>query len=81
MITVSRAEVSSYFVIYECRGIAYCIIQVFCSCILCLVCCLVYPTCLGYTAFLTGGIYAQSIQSAQIEFSAQYTTNALHVVT
>jgi len=31
--------------------------------------------CLGYMAFLTGGIYAQNIQSAQIEFSALNTIN------
>ena len=31
-------------------------------------------------AFLTGGIYVQSIQSAQIEFSALNTINALHEI-
>jgi len=52
-------------------------IQVLRSCILCLVRCLVYPICLGYMAFLTGRIYAQSIQSAQIDFSALNTINGL----
>ena len=43
--------------------------------ILCLDCCLVYPICLGYTTFLASGIYAQS---AQIEFSALNSINALY---
>jgi len=46
-------------------------------CFLCLVCCLVYPICLEYMAFLASGIYAQSIQSVQIEFSALNAINAL----
>ena len=48
-----------------------------CFCILCLVYCLVYLTCLGYMEFLAGRIYAQSIQSAQIEFSALNACNAI----
>jgi len=44
------------------------------------VCYLEYPICLGYMAFLTGGIYTQSLQSAQIEFSALNTINALHEI-
>ena len=55
-------------------------IQVLCSCILCLVCCLVYSTCLGYTVFLASEIYAQSIQSGQIEFSVLNAINALHEI-
>jgi len=56
-------------------------IQVLCSYILCLVCCLVYPTCLGYVAFLIRfNRIAQNIQSAQIESSELNTINALHEI-
>jgi len=37
-------------------------------------------TCLGYTAFLAGGIYVQSIQSAQIGFSALNAIYTLHEI-
>jgi len=55
-------------------------IQVLCFRILRLVCCFVYPICLGYMAFLAGGIYAQSIQDAQIEFSILNVINALYEI-
>jgi len=55
-------------------------IQVLCSCIFYLFICLVYRTCLRYTVFLAGGIYAQSIQSAQIEFNAINMKYVPHVI-
>ena len=42
--------------------------------------CIVYSTCLGYAALLASGIYAQSIQSAQIEFSALNAINVLYEI-
>ena len=36
-------------------------------------------TPVSFTAFLAGGIYAQSIQSAQIEFSALNAINTLYM--
>jgi len=42
--------------------------------------CLYIPLFKGYTAFLADGIYAQSIQSAQIGFGALNAINALHEI-
>ena len=47
-------------------------IQVFCSCIFCLVCYLVYS---NYMVLLADGIYTQSIQNAQIG-----TLNAINTI-
>ena len=51
-----------------------------CFHILCLACCLVYPTYLRYTVFLAVEIYTQCIQSTQIKFSALNAINALHEI-
>jgi len=71
-----------YFVIHECRenNKARCITK-YKYFILCLVCCLVYPICLGCTAFLTRRIYGQSIQrKMNSEFSALNAINALYEI-
>ena len=68
MITTGHAKdlvVISWYSVEEYWSMSYNKIQVLRSYILCLICCLVYSTCLGYTAFLAGEIYAQSIQSGQ----------------